>query len=200
MLQTHWILVFRDQLSRRIIGFGVQAVAVDVACSTRPFPEKACPGGSVPIMIRCSSSTASKPICGFWARKQCKRGPAFLGHGGAWRIDRLGTGQSAASLKACMEGSAYERLQRRVGARRPRQFQGRHLFAKAIFDTGFGGNRPQVLGYTLTGLVESPTPVSRSQFCRLEYANRNGGYAVPAPGIPLVNGEFLPTPAGIQKR
>jgi putative transposase len=30
LLRTHWVLVIVDQLTRRIIGFGVQAVAVDV--------------------------------------------------------------------------------------------------------------------------------------------------------------------------
>ena len=29
LLKSHWILVIMDQFTRRIIGFGVQAVAVD---------------------------------------------------------------------------------------------------------------------------------------------------------------------------
>jgi len=29
LLRTHWVLVVMDQFSRRIIGFGVQAVALD---------------------------------------------------------------------------------------------------------------------------------------------------------------------------
>jgi two-component system cell cycle sensor histidine kinase/response regulator CckA len=84
-------------------------------------------------------------------------------HGDAWRIDRLGTGQSAASHKASIKGSDYEWLQRRVGARRPRQFQERHLFAKTILDTGFGGHRPQVFGCRLTGPVESPSSHPETQ-------------------------------------
>src|ERR1039458_7472782 len=83
LLRSHWVLVVMDQFTRRIIGFGVQAVAVDgqrsAACSTRPSPAKVCPRGSVPIMIRCSGSTAGKPICGSWTRKRCKRCPRFPG-------------------------------------------------------------------------------------------------------------------------
>jgi transposase InsO family protein len=37
LLKTHWILVIMDQFTRRIIGFGVQAVAVDGAALCRMF-------------------------------------------------------------------------------------------------------------------------------------------------------------------
>ena len=37
LLRTHWVLVVMDQYSRRIIGFGVQAVAVDGAALCRMF-------------------------------------------------------------------------------------------------------------------------------------------------------------------
>jgi putative transposase len=37
LLQTHWILVVMDQFSRRITGFGVQAVAVDGVALCRMF-------------------------------------------------------------------------------------------------------------------------------------------------------------------
>jgi putative transposase len=70
LLRSHWILVVMDQFSRRIVGFGVQAVAVDgprsAACSTRPSPGRVCPRDSVPIMIRSSGSTAGRPTCASW--------------------------------------------------------------------------------------------------------------------------------------
>ena len=37
LLRTHWVLVVMDQFSRRIIGFGVQAVAVDGVALCRMF-------------------------------------------------------------------------------------------------------------------------------------------------------------------
>jgi len=37
LLRTHWVLVLMDQFSRRIIGFGVQAVAVDGVALCRMF-------------------------------------------------------------------------------------------------------------------------------------------------------------------
>ena len=37
LLKTHWILVIMDQFTRRIIGFGVQAVTVDGAALCRMF-------------------------------------------------------------------------------------------------------------------------------------------------------------------
>ncbi|MHC1763098.1 MAG: helix-turn-helix domain-containing protein [Verrucomicrobiia bacterium] len=37
LLKTHWVLVILDQFSRRIIGFGVQAVTVDGAALCRMF-------------------------------------------------------------------------------------------------------------------------------------------------------------------
>src|ERR1035437_10354025 len=49
------------------------------ACSTMPSPGRGCPRGSVPIMIRCSGSTAGRPICGSWTWKRCKRCPRFPG-------------------------------------------------------------------------------------------------------------------------
>src|ERR1035437_4288436 len=49
------------------------------ACSTRPSPAKVCPRGSVPIMIRCSGSSAGRPICGSWTWKRYKRCPRFPG-------------------------------------------------------------------------------------------------------------------------
>jgi transposase InsO family protein len=39
LLQMHWVLVVMDQFSRRIIGFGVQAVAVDGPALCRMFNE-----------------------------------------------------------------------------------------------------------------------------------------------------------------
>ena len=44
-----------DQMPRRVAeGWRF------VACSIKPFSEKACPSDSVPIMIRCSSSTLGR--------------------------------------------------------------------------------------------------------------------------------------------
>jgi len=44
-LKTHWVLVVMDQYSRRIIGFGVQAIAVDGPALCRMFNEAiACSG------------------------------------------------------------------------------------------------------------------------------------------------------------
>jgi hypothetical protein len=37
LLKTHWVLVVMDQYSRRIIGFGVQALAVDGEALCRMF-------------------------------------------------------------------------------------------------------------------------------------------------------------------
>jgi hypothetical protein len=37
LLKTHWVVVIMDQFSRRIIGFGLQAVAVDGVALCRMF-------------------------------------------------------------------------------------------------------------------------------------------------------------------
>ena len=72
------------------------------ACSTKPSPARVCPRGSVPIMIRCSGSTAGRPICRSWRWKRCKRGPRFPGPihlsngssgpsaGSIWIVDSFG--------------------------------------------------------------------------------------------------------------
>src|ERR1022692_4664240 len=49
------------------------------ACSSRPSPGRVCPRGSVPIMIRCSGSTAGRSIRASWAWKRCHRCPKFPG-------------------------------------------------------------------------------------------------------------------------
>ena len=46
LLQTHWILVVMDQFSRRIIGFGVQATAVDGVALCRMFNQAVASQGS----------------------------------------------------------------------------------------------------------------------------------------------------------
>jgi len=91
LLRSHWVLVVMDQFTRRIVGFGVQATAVDGPALCRMFNQSLSgqalrPRGSVPIMIRCSGSAAGRPICGSWTWKQCKRcprspGPIHLSNG-----------------------------------------------------------------------------------------------------------------------
>ena len=49
-LKTHWILVVMDQCTRRIIGFGVQAVAVDGVALCRMF-NQAIAGQSLPVRL-----------------------------------------------------------------------------------------------------------------------------------------------------
>ena len=50
LLQTHWVLVVMDQFSRRIIGFGVQAVAVDGEALCRMF-NQAILGQGLPVRL-----------------------------------------------------------------------------------------------------------------------------------------------------
>jgi putative transposase len=52
LLKTHWVLVIMDQFTRRIIGFGVQAVAVDGAALCRMF-NQAISGQGVPVRLSC---------------------------------------------------------------------------------------------------------------------------------------------------
>ena len=49
-LKTHWILVVMDQCSRKIIGFGVQAVAVDGVALCRMFNQTIA-GQSLPMRL-----------------------------------------------------------------------------------------------------------------------------------------------------
>jgi transposase InsO family protein len=48
LLKTHWVLVVMDQFSRRIIGFGVQAVVVDGVALCRMF-NRAISGQGLPV-------------------------------------------------------------------------------------------------------------------------------------------------------
>jgi len=50
LLKTHWVLVVMDQFSRRIIGFGVQAVAVDGVALCRMF-NQAISGQGRPVRL-----------------------------------------------------------------------------------------------------------------------------------------------------
>jgi transposase InsO family protein len=50
LLKTHWILVVMDQYSRRIIGFGVQALAVDGVALCRMF-NQAISGHTPPLRL-----------------------------------------------------------------------------------------------------------------------------------------------------
>ena len=50
LLRTHWVLVVMDQFSRRIIGFGVQAVAVDGVALCRLF-NQAISGQGLPVRL-----------------------------------------------------------------------------------------------------------------------------------------------------
>src|SRR6266404_7785828 len=50
LLRSHWILVVMDHFTRRIIGFGVQAVAVDGPALCRMF-NQAISGQSVPVRL-----------------------------------------------------------------------------------------------------------------------------------------------------
>lgn len=50
LLRTHWVLVVMDQFSRRIIGFGVQAVAVDGVALCRMF-NRAIGGQGLPVRL-----------------------------------------------------------------------------------------------------------------------------------------------------
>ena len=52
LLKTHWVLVIMDQFTRRIIGFGVQAVAVDGTALCRMF-NQAISGQGVPVRLSC---------------------------------------------------------------------------------------------------------------------------------------------------
>jgi transposase InsO family protein len=64
LLKTHWVLVVMDQFSRRIIGFGVQAAAVDGLALCRMF-NQAISGQGLPVRLssdRSSSSGAGKGI------------------------------------------------------------------------------------------------------------------------------------------
>jgi len=50
LLKAHWVLVVMDQFSRRIIGFGVQAVAVDGVALCRMF-NQAISGQGLPVRL-----------------------------------------------------------------------------------------------------------------------------------------------------
>ena len=50
LLKTHWILVIMDQFTRQIVGFGVQAVAVDGTALCRMF-NQAISGQGLPVRI-----------------------------------------------------------------------------------------------------------------------------------------------------
>jgi putative transposase len=50
LLKTHWILVIMEQFTRRIIGFGVQAVAVDGPALCRVF-NQAMSGQGLPVRL-----------------------------------------------------------------------------------------------------------------------------------------------------
>ena len=50
LLKNHWVLVVMDQFSRRIIGFGVQAVAVDGVALCRMF-NQAISGQCLPVRL-----------------------------------------------------------------------------------------------------------------------------------------------------
>lgn len=50
LLKTHWILVVMDQFTRRIVGFGVQAVAVDGPALCRRF-NQAISGQGLPVRL-----------------------------------------------------------------------------------------------------------------------------------------------------
>jgi len=50
LLQTHWILVVMDQFTRRIIGFGLQAGAVDGLALCRTF-NQAIAGQGLPVRL-----------------------------------------------------------------------------------------------------------------------------------------------------
>ena len=52
LLKTHWVLVIMDQFSLRIIGFGVQEMAVDGAALCRMF-NQAISGQGVPVRLSC---------------------------------------------------------------------------------------------------------------------------------------------------
>jgi transposase InsO family protein len=60
LLKTHWILVIMDQFTRRIIGFGVQAAAVDGPALGRMF-NRAISGQSLPTRL----STDHDPLFQF---------------------------------------------------------------------------------------------------------------------------------------
>jgi putative transposase len=51
LLKSHWVLVIMDQFSRRIIGFGGQAVAVDGVALCRMF-NQAISGQGLPVRLR----------------------------------------------------------------------------------------------------------------------------------------------------
>jgi transposase InsO family protein len=50
LLRKHWVLVVMDQFSRRIIGFGIQAVAVDGVAFCRMF-NRAIGGQCLPVRL-----------------------------------------------------------------------------------------------------------------------------------------------------
>jgi putative transposase len=60
LLKTHWILVIMDQFTRRIVGFGVQPVAVDGVALCRMFNQGVC-GQALPTRL----STDHDPLFQF---------------------------------------------------------------------------------------------------------------------------------------
>ena len=60
LLKTHWILVIMDQFTRRIIGFGVQPLAVDGLALCRMFNQVIC-GQGLPARL----STDHDPLFQF---------------------------------------------------------------------------------------------------------------------------------------
>ena len=81
-LRTHWILAVMDHCSRRIIGFGMHAGAVDGAALCCMFNHAIgpCRSTSAPTMIRFFSLSDGEPICEFWVWPKSKRCPTFRGH------------------------------------------------------------------------------------------------------------------------
>jgi transposase InsO family protein len=67
LLRSHWVLVVMDQFTRRIIGFGVQAIAVDGPGLCRMF-NQAISGHGLPAML----STDHDPLFQFhrWQANQ----------------------------------------------------------------------------------------------------------------------------------
>ena len=79
LLRTHWVLVMMDQFpapNRRLPGAGGE---VDWAALCRMFNRPSAvrvgPCASASIRILCSSSSAGKPTCGFWALNRSRRCP-----------------------------------------------------------------------------------------------------------------------------
>ena len=50
LLRSHWVLVVIDQFTRRIVGFGVQAVSVDGRALCRMFNQAIC-GADLPVRL-----------------------------------------------------------------------------------------------------------------------------------------------------